>query len=125
CGARVWALVPGGAEALEPAVQLAEGRGGEGIEAAGALRADGGEAAVAEHLQVLRDGRLRDAELCLDDRGDGPRRDLALREQLEDPAADRVTQDVERVHEPECRSIHLYKSTMIWLAALSSGHEPG
>ena len=48
---------------------------------------------------MLRDGRLRDAELGLDDGGDRPRGQLAVGEELEDPPPDRVAEDVERVHE--------------------------
>ena len=59
---------------------------------------DGREPAVAEDLEVLRHGRLRDPELRLDDGGDRSRRQLAVCEQLEDPATDRVPEDVERVH---------------------------
>ena len=47
---------------------------------------------------MLRDGRLRDPELGLDDGGDRPRAQLAVGEQLEDPPPDRVAEDIERVH---------------------------
>ena len=47
---------------------------------------------------MLRDGRLRDAEFGLDDRGDRARGQLTVSEELEDPPADRVAEDVERVH---------------------------
>ena len=48
---------------------------------------------------MLRNGRLRDPELGLDDRGDRPGGQLPVGEQLEDPASDRVAEDVERVHD--------------------------
>ena len=96
---RVEALVPEPAEVVEPLVDLSERRRVDRVEPAGAVGPDRREAAVAEDLEVLRDGRLRDAELGLDDRGDRPRRQLALGEELEDPPADRVAEDVERVHE--------------------------
>ena len=76
------------------------GRRVDGVEPPRAVRPDGREAAVAQDPEVLRDGRLRDPELGLDDRGDRPRGQLAIGEQLEDPPPDRVAQDVERVHRP-------------------------
>ena len=99
-GERIHPLVPEPAEVVHPVVELAERRGIDRVEPARALRADGGEAALAQDLQVLRDGRLRDPELRLDDRRDRARRDLAIGEQLEDPAPNGVAQDVERVHGP-------------------------
>jgi hypothetical protein len=48
---------------------------------------------------VLGHGGLGDAELGADDRGDRSRGLLALGQQLEDPAPDRVAEDVERVHD--------------------------
>ena len=83
---------------MKPAVELLERRGVDRVQPARADRSHGREPAVPEHLQVLRDSRLRDAELRLHDRGDVPRGDLAIGEELEDPASDRVTEDVERVH---------------------------
>jgi hypothetical protein len=47
---------------------------------------------------MLRHRRLGDAELTLDDGADRPGRLLTTGEQLEDPAPDRITEDVERVH---------------------------
>ena len=71
---------------------------------------------------MLRDGRLRDPELGLDDGRDRPGRELAIGEELEDPPSDRVAQDVERVHGPHNRSRDLYKSSMkYWSAAASAG----
>jgi hypothetical protein len=49
---------------------------------------------------VLGDGGLADAELGADDVGDLAGGELPVGEQLEDPASDRVPQDVERVHAP-------------------------
>lgn len=42
--------------------------------------------------------RLGDAELLLDDRADLACRPFAVREELEDPASNRIAQDVESVH---------------------------
>jgi hypothetical protein len=96
----VEALVPEAAVALEPAVDLLQGRGVDGVQAPGAVGADGGEAVLAQDAQVLRHARLRDAELGLDDGTDGARGLLAVGEELEDAPADRVAEDVERVHGP-------------------------
>ena len=95
---RVEPLVQEPAEVVEPVVELAERRCIDGVEPARALRPDRREPAVAQDLEVLRHGRLRDPELGLDDGRDRPRGQLAVGEQLEDPAPDRVSQDVERVH---------------------------
>ena len=96
---RVEALLPERAEVVEPVLDLAERRRVDGVEPPGALGPDRREPAVAQDLEVLRDGRLRDPELRLDDRGDRPGGQLAVGEQLEDPPPDRVAEDVERVHE--------------------------
>src|SRR5690606_3356101 len=95
---RVEPLVPEPAEVVEPAIDLAERRSVDGIEPAGALGTDGGEPALAQHPEMLRHGWLRDSELRLDDLGDRSRAALAVGEQFENSAADRVTEDVERVH---------------------------
>src|SRR5262245_24223308 len=95
---RVEPLLPEAVEVVEPGVDLAERLGVDGVQAPGAVGPDGREPAVAEYAEMLRDGRLRDAELGLDDRRDGPGRQLAVGEELEDPPPHRVTEDVERVH---------------------------
>jgi hypothetical protein len=48
---------------------------------------------------VLRDRRLRDAELPLHDRGHVAGRPLALGQQLQQAPPHRVAQDVEGVHQ--------------------------
>jgi hypothetical protein len=85
-------------EALQPAVDVLQRGRVDRVHAAGALGADGREAGLPQHPQVLRDARLGDPELVLDDRGDGTRRLLAVGQQLQDPAPDRIAEDVERVH---------------------------
>src|SRR4051812_28120610 len=60
---RVEALVPKAAVGLEPLVDLAQRSGVDGVETAGAVGADGREAVLAQDPQVLRHGRLGDAEL--------------------------------------------------------------
>ena len=109
---RIEALLPEVAERVEPRVDLVERRGVDRVEPPGAIRPDRREAAVAQDPQVLRDGRLRDPELGLDDGGQCPGGQLPIGEQLQDPPSDRVPQDVERVHADQSRSICLYKSTL-------------
>ena len=48
---------------------------------------------------MLGHGRLRHPELRLDDRGDLPRRTLAVCEQLEQPSPDGISENIERVHD--------------------------
>jgi hypothetical protein len=48
---------------------------------------------------VLRDRRLRDPELGLDDGRDRSGGQLTVGQQLQDAAADRVSENVERVHD--------------------------
>ena len=91
-------MCPEAAEVVEPGVDFAQGGGVEGVDAAGAVDADVGEARVAEDFEVLGDGGLADAELALDERDDLPGGVLAAGEKLEDAAADGIAEDVEGVH---------------------------
>src|SRR5215207_8880163 len=91
-------LVPVPAVLLHPLGDLAERRRVDCVQSAGPLRPNDGEAAVPEHAQMLRDRRLRNPELPLHDTADVPRRALAADEEVENPTADRVAENVERVH---------------------------
>ena len=71
----------------------------DGVQAARALAAHAGEAAVAQHAQVLRHRGLRDAELALHRLDDGARGLLAAGQGLEDAAAHRIAEHVEGVHQ--------------------------
>ena len=97
-GQRLESRHPHPPEPAEPCVELAQRLAFHGVEASGAVGAHRGEAAVAQHLQVLRHRRLGDAELALDHLDDAARRRFAVGEQLEDAPAHRVAQDVEGVH---------------------------
>ena len=90
---------------LEPVIDLAERGGVDGIEPPGPGGPDRREPAVAQDLQVLRDRRLRDPELRLDDGADLPGGMLTIGEQLQDPPTDRVAEDVEGVHEAIVKSV--------------------
>ena len=57
------------------------------------------ESVFAQDLQVLGDGRLRQPELSADHLDHGPRGVFALGQQLDDPAAYRITDDVEGMHQ--------------------------
>ena len=99
CRQRVEALVPEPPERLEPGVELPEWSGVDRVQSARAVWPNGRKPAVTEDLEVLRHGRLRNPELLLDDRRDRTRRDLAVSEQLEDPASNGIPKDVECVHD--------------------------
>lgn len=83
---------------LQPPINLLQRRSIDGIEPPGSLGSYGGKAVVPQHLQMLGDCRLGDAELALDHQADGARGLLSVGQQLQDPAAHRVPKDVERVH---------------------------
>jgi hypothetical protein len=87
-------------EAIEPCVDISERARIDRVDPPRALGAHGREPAVAQHLEVLGDRRLRDPELGSDHRDDLARRVLALGQELHDPAPDRIAEDVERVHHP-------------------------
>ena len=95
---RVEVRLPEAAERVEPRVGGRERIRVDRVEPTRAVGAHGGEARLAQHAEVLRDRGLRDAELALDDFADLARAALAVGEQLEDAPADRVSEDVERVH---------------------------
>ena len=93
------ASFPVPAEVVQPAVDLLQRFGGHRLDEARAFGSRGGEAAVPEHLEMLGDAGLRDAELALNDSDDLARRLLARRQQLEDASPDWIAQNVECVHQ--------------------------
>src|SRR4051794_23726606 len=97
---RVEALRPERAEGAEPRVDLRQGSRVEGVEAAASVRAHGGEAALAQDLELHRHRRLADAERLRDDLDHVAGGPLALDQQLEDAPAHGVAEDVEGVHQP-------------------------
>jgi hypothetical protein len=98
------------AEALQPDVDLLQGHRVDGVQAPGAVRADGREAGLPQHSQVLRYRRLRDPELCPDDPADRACGLLAVGEQLQYPASHRVAEHDERLHDTQNVSRSLFKS---------------
>ena len=61
---------------------------------------------------MLRHGRLGDSVLGADDGGELARRVLAAGEELQDAPANRVPEDVERVHATDSIGEGLYKSIL-------------
>src|SRR5438445_5809690 len=104
---------PVAAEAIEPRVHVLQGLVLYSVETARPVRPNGSEAAIAQHLEVLRHGRLGDAELSLNDLADGTRGLFAIGEQLQDAASDGVTEDVEGMHRAYLIRRRLYKSMLI------------
>jgi len=92
-------LDPHPTEAVDPLVDLVQGLGPDGVEAAGALGPGRGEAVLPQHSEVLGDRGLGDPELGGDHLGDRARGGLPVGQELEDPASDRIAEDVERVHD--------------------------
>src|SRR5690606_19835323 len=96
---RVDARRPEVPELLQPCVDLREGTRIGSVDAPRAFGPNRCEPALSQHFQLLRDGRLRDAEFPRDDLDDLARCVLALGQELEDAAPDRIAEDVERVHQ--------------------------
>src|SRR5690348_10780248 len=95
---RLQVRCPEAPEVIEPRVDLTQRLGVHRVQAPGPARPHGRQAAVPEHPQVLRDGRLGDAELPLDDRADRAGGQLPLGEQLQDPPPHRIAEHVKRMH---------------------------
>jgi hypothetical protein len=110
-GQRVQALRPESAERAEPLINLLEWRGIDGVEAPGAVGADGGETAFPKDPEMLGHPGLGDAELLLDHLRNCSRGLLPTGQQLQDPAPDGIAENVERVH----------PATMSMLAYISQG----
>lgn len=81
----------------------------DGIQPPSTVHPNRRETVLAQHFQMLGYGRLRDPELLLDHGDDTPGRQLAVHEQLEDPASDRICENLERVHDRQYISKRLYK----------------
>jgi len=98
-GQRVQVRRPGPAELVEPGVDAAQRLVRDRVEAARAVGSYRGESVVPQHLEVLGDGRLGDAELALDHLAERAGGKLAVPDQLQDAAAHRIAEYVERVHQ--------------------------
>ena len=100
------------AESGEPLVDIPQSCSVDGIQPSLAFRAHRRETIVPQHFQVLRYRRLADVELRLDGGADGARGQFAVGEQFEDAPADRVAEDVKRVHHTDIKRYYLYKSSL-------------
>ena len=106
---RVQARSPDAPEALEPYVDVLQRRRPQRVHALAPVRPDGREARLAQHPQMLRHGRLRNPELLLDRCADSSRAALAVGDELQNPAAYRIAEYLERVHVADRISLDLYK----------------
>src|SRR4249919_3861139 len=89
---------PEAPEAAEPRVYLPQRARLHRVQAPGTLRPHGREAGLTQHLQVLRNARLGDPELLMDDGAHRAGGHLPVSEQLQDPAPHRVAEHIEGVH---------------------------
>ena len=94
---------------IEPDVDLAERVGIDRVQAPRPLGPYRREPAVSQHLEMLRNGRLGNPELVADDGAYRTGGQLVVGEQLEDPAAHRVAEYIERVHVADDIRYCLYK----------------
>lgn len=99
-GERIEPRLPEATELTEPGIDLRQGARVDGIQASRALGAHAREAVVAQHFELLRHRGLGDAELLRDHLHDLARGVLAEGQELQDATPNRITQDVEGVHQP-------------------------
>lgn len=79
---RIQSLRPEAAEMLEPLVDGVQRLGVDRVDAPPTIGAHGGEPMLPQHLKVLRDGGLADAELCADQGDEVTGWSLAIGEQF-------------------------------------------
>jgi hypothetical protein len=108
-GERVQVGGPERAELVQPCVHVAQRLRVDCVEPAGSLGAHRRKPRLAQDPEVLGHRGLGDPELGSDDLGERARRVLTGREQLENPSADGIAEDVERVHKRERITERLYK----------------
>ena len=104
----------------KPLLSLSQGLGRHRVQPSRALGADSGEAVLPQDLQVLGHGGLGNAELVLNDCGDLAGSPLTVGEELQDPAANGVAQDVERVH----HTIVYKEAVKLRVVVLADTHAP-
>ncbi|MEY9704176.1 hypothetical protein ABIE71_006919 [Bradyrhizobium diazoefficiens] len=96
---RVQLRLPEIPELTDPRIHRAKPRNVDRIEPPLRLRPNRREAALAQHLEVLRHGGLRDSELRPDRLDDLAGRHFPGRQQLEDATAHGIGEDLEDVHQ--------------------------
>ncbi len=103
---------PESTECGKPLVDIPQGPAVDRVQPPLTLGPHRGEAVIPQHFQVLRHRRLADRELILDGGTDDAGRQLSVGEQLENAPANRITQDIERVHKVDTKNVYLYKSSL-------------
>lgn len=104
----------------QPLVSLPKRLRRHGVEPPRAHGTHPGEPVLAQHLQVLRHGRLGNAELVLHNRGHLTGGPLTVGEQLENPPPNGITENVEGVHHTI-----LYKGAVkLRVVVLADTHAP-
>lgn len=98
CSQRIEPLGPELSERLQPSIDVLQRTSLDGVQATGALGSHAREAVLAEYPQMLGHGRLGDPELSADDRDDLTGRLLLVDEEFENSPADRISEDIERMH---------------------------
>ena len=96
---RFEAVRPEMSKSLQPGVDILQWSRVQGVDPARAFGANRGKSAFAEYFEVLGNRRLRDFELTLDDRDDFAGGIITNCEQLEDPAPNRISKDIEGMHQ--------------------------
>lgn len=103
-------LIPEPAKPVQPHVNLAQRRWGDGVVPSSTVCPHQRETVLTQNAQMLGDSRLGKRELGSDHVRDCARTLLSVDKQLNNPPAHRVTEDGERVHVADRTSRDLYKS---------------
>jgi hypothetical protein len=104
---------PESPEQVEPLVDVSQCGAVDRVQPPLAVRAYGCKPVVPQHLQMLGYRGLADRELSLDGCTHGTGRLFSFGEQFEYAPANRVAEDIERVHKPNAKSSNLYKSSLL------------
>lgn len=91
-------VFPGVAKRADPGVDIREGRRIESIKPPLAIDSNAYEAVVPQHLEMLRNARLRNPELALDGLNERTGRVFARANHLQDSPPHRVAENIECVH---------------------------
>lgn len=94
----VEAAVPEPPVPLQPAVDVFQRFGTDGVQASGPGRTDIGESALPKDPEMAGDGRLGESELGLRHSRQVPSRRLTVGEQLEQPAPYGIAENIECMH---------------------------
>ena len=92
------AFFPKSAKWSDPGIDLLKRLRLHRIDASGPIHADTDEPALPQCPEMLRNGRLRDVELLLDQLCDSSGTAFAAGEEFQNPAPDRIPEDIKGVH---------------------------